>query len=425
MAKVELERAQTESAALHAVVIGAGIVGAATALNLQRKGFEVTIVDAQPPGEGASFGNAGITARCAIVPVPVPGILKKFPAMLMDPMGPLSVDFLHVARNAKWFIDYLRHGRASEVKRIAAELFKLTHGSIDDHLALARDTGGESWVTERDYLYIYLSRTDFEAEKFAWDIRRSHGIEWTELTEAELHQMEPDLASGFTFGIRLAQHGFALDPAKLVKGLVETFQKRGGKLLQAKAHEIEIGETGAQAIQTDAGRLAFDKLVIAAGAWSATLVAQLGLKVPLMSERGYHVQFRNTGIHQNHPMMVTSGKYVATPMTDGLRLAGMVEFKPMSAPPNPKLTDRLKRHGRLLFPNANLEDAETWLGHRPSLPDSLPVIGAVPGHPNVFLAFGHQHIGLSTGPRTGRLVAQLVAGERINEDLSAFRADRF
>jgi D-amino-acid dehydrogenase len=195
--------------------------------------------------------------------------------------------------------------------------------------------------------------------------------------------------------------------------------------LQAKAHEIELGEEGARAIQTDAGRLAFDKLVIAAGAWSATLVAQLGLKVPLMSERGYHVQFHNTGIQQNHPMMVTSGKYVATPMADGLRLAGMVEFKPMSAPPDPKLTDRLKRHGRLLFPKANLEDAETWLGHRPSLPDSLPVIGAVPGHPNVFLAFGHQHIGLSTGPRTGRLVAQLVAGERVNEDLSAFRADRF
>ncbi len=418
-------RPRADNAALHAIVIGAGIVGTATALNLQRKGFKVTIVDAQPPGEGASFGNAGITARCAIVPVPVPGILKKFPSMLMDPMGPLSIDFLHVARNAKWFIDYLRHGRASEVERIAKELFKLTDGSIDEHLALSRDTGGESWVTERDYLYIYPSRSDFEAEKFAWDIRRNHGIEWTELPEAELHQMEPDLAPGFTFGIRLPRHGFALDPAKLVKGLVDTFLTRGGKLLQAKAHEFEIGEDGARVIQTDAGRLAFDKLVIAAGAWSATLVAQLGLKVPLMSERGYHVQFHNTGIHQNHPIMVTSGKYVATPMADGLRLAGMVEFKPMSAPPNSKLTDRLKSHGRLLFPNANLEDAITWLGHRPSLPDSLPVIGAVPGHPNVFLAFGHQHIGLSTGPRTGRLVSQLVAGERVNEDLSAFRADRF
>ena len=425
MAKTSISSPGTNDTALHAVVVGAGIVGTATALNLQRKGFEVTIVDAQPPGEGTSFGNAGIAARCAIVPVPVPGILKKFPAMLMNPMGPLSVDFLHVARNAKWFIDYLRHGRAAEVKRIAGELFKLTNGSIDDHLALARDTGGEPWITERDYLHIYPKRSDFAAEKFAWDIRRNHGIEYSELTEAELHRMEPDLASGFTFGIRLPRHGFALDPAKLVKGLVDTFLKRGGQILQAKAHEIEIGEKGAQAIQTDAGRLTFDKLVIAAGAWSATLVAQLGVQVPLMSERGYHVQFHNTGIHQNHPMMVTSGKYVATPMADGLRLAGMVEFKPMSAPPDPRLTDRLKRHGRLLFPSANLGDAETWLGHRPSLPDSLPVIGAVPGHPNVFLAFGHQHIGLSTGPRTGRLVAQLVAGERINEDLSAFRADRF
>ena len=416
---------RAESAPLHAVIVGAGIVGAATALNLQRRGFEVTIVDAQPPGEGASFGNAGITARCAIVPVPVPGILLKFPAMLLDPLGPLSIDFLHVARNAKWFIDYLRHGRASAVARIAAELFKLTDGSIDEHKALARDTGGAPWVTERDYLYIYPTRSDFEAEAFAWKIRRSHGIEYTELGAAELRALEPDLAPGFNFAIRLPEHGFALDPARLVKGLVETFQQRGGRLLQARAHEIETGAEGACALNTEAGRIPFDRLVIAAGAWSATLAGQLGVRVPLMSERGYHVQFRDPGIRHNHPLMVTSGKYVATPMADGLRLAGIVEFKPMSAPPDPRLSDRLKRHARLLFPNANLEKAETWMGHRPSLPDSLPVIGAVPGHPNVFLAFGHQHIGLSTGPRTGRLVAQLVAEERVNEDLSAFRADRF
>jgi D-amino-acid dehydrogenase len=414
-----------EGAPLHAVVVGAGIVGAATALNLQRRGFDVTIVDAQPPGEGASSGNAGITARCAIVPVPVPGILRKFPGLLLDPLGPLSVDFLHVARNAKWFIDYLRHGSVSEVERIAAELFKLTDGSIDEHMALARDTGGAPWVTERDYLYIYPRRSDFEAETFSWNIRRKHGIEYNEVGEAELRALEPDLAPGFTFAIRLPQHGFALDPARLLKGLVETFQQRGGRLVQAKAHQIETGAEGARALNTEAGRIPFDRLVIAAGAWSATLAGQLGVRVPLMSERGYHVQFRDPGIRQNHPLMVTSGKYVATPMADGLRLAGIVEFKPMNAPPDPKLSDRLKRHARLLFPSANLEQAETWMGHRPSLPDSLPVIGAVPGHPNVFLAFGHQHIGLSTGPRTGRLVAQLVAGEQVNEDLSAFRADRF
>ncbi|MCP5083374.1 MAG: FAD-binding oxidoreductase [Alphaproteobacteria bacterium] len=411
--------------ALQAVVVGAGIVGAATALNLQRKGFDVTIVDAQPPGEGASFGNAGITARCAIVPVPVPGIIRKFPAMLLDPMGPLSLDFLHVARNAKWFIDYLLHGRASEVERIAGELFKLTDGSIDEHLQLARDTGGAPWVTERDYLYVYPKRRDFESEAFAWNIRRSHGIEYEEVGAAQLREMEPDLSADITFAIRLPQHGFALDPAKLVKGLVETFCKNGGRLLQARAQGFESGETGARALITDTGVIPFDRLVIAAGAWSASLAKQLGVRVPLMSERGYHVQFANPGICQNHPLMVTSGKYVATPMADGLRLAGIVEYKPMDAPPDPRMTDRLKRHARLLFPNADLDDAETWMGHRPSLPDSLPMIGAVPEHKDVFMAFGHQHIGLSTGPRTGRLVAQMVAGEPANQDLSAFRVDRF
>lgn len=412
-------------APLHAVVVGAGIVGAATALNLQRRGFAVTLVDAQEPGEGASYGNAGIAARCAIVPVPVPGILKKFPGMLLDPMGPLSVDFLHVARNAKWFIDYLRHGRAAEVERIAAELFKLTDGSIEEHMALARETGGEPWLAARDYLYVYPERSNFASEAFAWNIRRRHGIEFSEVTASELREMEPDLASGFSFAVRLPRHGFALDPGRLVKGLVETFQKNGGKFLKARTHEIELGSAGAQALLTEAGRIVFDRLVIAAGAWSAELVRPLGIKMPLMSERGYHAEFRDPGIRHNHPLMVTSGKYVATPMAGRLRLAGMVEFKPMDAPPDPKLADRLKRHARLLFPGARLDEAETWMGHRPSLPDSLPVIGQVPGHPGVFLAFGHQHIGLTTGPRTGRLVAQLVAGERINDDLSAFRADRF
>ena len=412
-------------APLHAVVVGAGIVGAATALNLQRRGFAVTLVDAQEPGEGASYGNAGVAARCAIVPVPVPGLLRKFPGMLLDPMGPLSIDFLHVARNARWFIDYLRHGRAAEVERIAAELFKLTDGAIDEHLELARETGAEPWVTARDYLYIYPERKNFEAESFAWGIRRRHGIEYVEVDATELREMEPDLAPGFRFAIRLPQHGFALDPGKLVKGLVETLRRNGGVFLKARTREIELGAGGARAIQTEVGRIAFDRLVIAAGAWSADLVQPLGLRVPLMSERGYHAEFRDPGIRHNHPLMVTSGKYVATPMAGRLRLAGMVEFRPMAAPPDPKLSDRLKRHARLLFPGARLDQAATWMGHRPSLPDSLPVIGAVPGHPDVFLAFGHQHIGLTTGPRTGRLVAQLVAGERVNMDLGAFRAERF
>ncbi len=410
---------------LHVAVVGAGIVGAATALNLQSKGFRVTVIDERAPGEGASFGNAGIAARCAIVPVPVPGLLWKFPAMWLDPLGPISIDLFHVARNARWFVDYLRHGRAPEVERIAGELIKLTDGAIDEHLALARETDGADWVTERDYLYIYPDRAAFEAEAFAWRLRRRHGIEFEEIAAARLREMEPDLAPGFKFAIRLPRHGFALDPARLVKGLVETFERRGGTVLRARVNSVETGADGAGALATTQGRIAADRFVIAAGAWSAKLVERFGIRIPLMSERGYHVQFADPGIRHNHPMMVTSGKYVATPMAGGLRLAGIVEFKPMDAPPDPRLTDRLKRHARLLFPDARLEEAETWMGLRPSLPDSLPMIGAVPGHPNVFLAFGHQHIGLSTGPRTGRLLSQLVAGEPVNEDLSAFRVDRF
>ncbi len=406
-------------------VVGAGIVGVATALNLQRKGVDVVLIDERGPGEGASYGNAGITAPCAIVPVPVPGIMRKLPSLLLDPLGPLSIDPLHVLKNTSWFLDYVKHGSAAEVDRIASELFKLTHGAAEEHLSLARGTNAVSYVGASDYFYVYRERSAFAKEGFAWDVRQRNGIKFEEVEEDLLRELEPDLSSEFKFAIRLPGHGFSIDPGRLVKSLAESFLSNGGRVLKARVHAISVEGGTARGIVTDQGQITSQKLVIAAGAWSLGLLKNLGVKIPLMSERGYHVEFRHIGVRHNYPLMITSGKYVATPMQDRLRLAGMVEFCNMSNDPNPKLWDRLKHHARLLFPSANLDQVKTWMGHRPSMPDSLPVIGELPGFPNVILAFGHQHIGLTTGPKTGRLVAQLATGERPNDDLSAFSVTRF
>ncbi len=309
------------------VVIGAGIVGLSTAINLQRKGLSVIIIDGREPDERASFGNAGITAPCAIVPVPVPGILKKLPGMWMDPMGPLSIDPLHVLRHTKWFLDYLRHGSKSEVNRIANELAKLTTNAAEEHITLAKNTKADGLVKKNDYFYVYQDRHNFLEEAFAWNIRKQHGIEFSEVPEPMLRELEPDLSEQFKFAIRLPGHGFSLDPGRLIEGLCNSFQENGGTLLKTSAKGFEMGASGVSAVRTSRGKIGFGKLVIAAGAWSAELVKQLGVNIPLMSERGYHVEFQNTGIQQNNPLMITSGKYVATPMQDRLRLAGIVEFR--------------------------------------------------------------------------------------------------
>ncbi len=411
--------------ATNVAVVGAGIVGVATAVNLQRKGFDVILIDEREPGEGASYGNAGVMGPCAIVPVPVPGIVSKLPSLLLDPLGPLSVNLFHIVKNARWFLDYVRHGSAGEVERIARELFKLTHGAPEEHLSLAHGTDAVSYVGASDYFYVYPERSDFAKEAFAWDVRRRNGITFEEVDDSNLREFEPDLSEEFKFAIRLPGHGFSVDPGRLIKSLAQSFASNGGRVLKARVRSIEVEDGAARNVLTDRERISFNKLVIAAGAWSLDLLSTLGVSVPLMSERGYHVEFRDPGVRHNHPLMITSGKYVATPMQGRLRLAGMVEFRKMADDPNPKLWERLKQHAQLLFPSANLAQIDTWMGHRPSLPDSLPVMGEVPGFPNVVLAFGHQHIGLTTGPKTGRLVAQLVAGEIPNEDLSAFSPARF
>ncbi|NKB84705.1 FAD-binding oxidoreductase [Ochrobactrum grignonense] len=280
-------------------------------------------------------------------------------------------------------------------------------------------------VRESDYYYVYHDPDNYAQESFAWNIRRDHGFIPEEVREAELRQIEPDLSSDFRFAVRLKRHGYSVDPGRLVKELVQTFLENGGRLLRSRVAGIATVPGKGVALETAHGLVPFDKLVIAAGAWSQDLLTSLGIKVPMISERGYHLEFRDTGIRHNNPLMVSSGKYVATPMSGRLRLAGIVDFRAMSRPPQQRFWDSLARHARQLFPTANLAYIEQWMGHRPSLPDSLPVIGPVPEFPNIILAFGHQHIGLTAGPKTGRLVAQLTNDERPNEDLTGFSVIRF
>ena len=275
------------------------------------------------------------------------------------------------------------------------------------------------------YLYVYPDEDAYRREQFGWDLRRRLGVRLQELRDGEVREAEPALGPGFRFAVAVEDHGYSPDPERLVKALAAHFEREGGSLVRREVRDIELDAEGPRALVTDAGALPVETLVLAAGAWSGRFAARLGSPVPLEAERGYHVTLPQAGVALRGPIMCAQGKFVATPMAAGLRLAGLMEIAGLDARPDYRRADSLLAQARQLFPGVDCGQPSRWMGQRPSLPDSLPVIGRSPHYRSVFFAFGHQHVGLTAGPRTGRWIADLVAGRTPNVDLSVFRAERF
>lgn len=406
-------------------VIGAGIVGIACAEHLRRAGHEVTVVDRQAPGDGTSFGNAGVFASCAVVPVAIPSVLWKAPGMLLDPHGPLSLRWRYLPHALPWLLRLLSNARHQRVTRIAEALARMVSDSLGEHQQLARGTVAERWVRPSPYLYVYRDQAEYRADRYGWDLRRANGVRARVLRDGEVQEQEPAIAPRFKLAVAVEDHGFSPDPSRLVKALAEHFVTHGGTLLERTVKDIEIGPDGPRSLLTDVDRVPVEKLVVAAGPWSGWLAARLGSPVPLEAERGYHVTVQGSGVSLKGPVMSAHGKFVSTSMEPGLRLAGLVEFAGLDAAPDYRHSAGLLAQARELFPDADFTRYTEWMGQRPSLPDSLPVIGRSPKFPSVYFAFGHQHVGLTGGPRTGRWIADLVSGREPNADLRAFRVDRF
>lgn len=407
------------------VVVGAGIVGVSAALWLQRFGADdVTIVDRLGPGEGTSHGNAGVLAACAMVPVTGPGLIPKAPKMLLDPHYPLFLRLSYLPRLVPWLLKYLGHANDADTRRIARGLAPIVTDSVEQHRALVAGTGLEHWVSDSDYSYAYASRADFEAERYSWSLRREAGFEPVLREGAEVQAFEPALGQDVRFLATLRDHGFIADPGGYVKDLAQSFEIQGGRIIQAETLDVDLMGGKVGAVLTDAGRIDCDRVVLATGVWSKPLMRKLGINVALESERGYHIIFRDATGGPSHPVMVQAGKFAATPMKAGLRCGGVLEFGGLEAGPSRAPLDLLRRKVRTAFPALEHAGEVEWMGHRPATSDSLPVIGEI-GASGVFAAFGHHHIGLTGGPKTGRLVASLVADRPPNTDLSAYAPQRF
>ena len=407
------------------VIIGAGIVGVSTAIWLQRDGCDVTLVDKAGAGEGTSYGNGGVLASCSVVPVTVPGLLRKAPRMLFDPNQPLFMKWSYLPRLLPWLVRYLRYANPTDTARIADALNGVVGDSVAEHEALAGDTPAAKWIVPSDYLYIYNDREHFEADSFAWSLRRKHGIVWDELEGADFHDYDPVFAKELGFAVRMGNHGCISDPGRYVKDLAAHVVAKGGRILQAEVTDFIQEDGKLTGVRAGGETLACDAAVLAAGVWSGPLARKLGLKVPLESERGYHLELWEPSAMPRAPVMVASGKFVATPMDGRIRLAGIVEFGGLDAPPSHAPFDLLRKNAKGAFPGLTWAREVEWMGHRPAPADSIPVIGPIPGASGVYTGFGHHHIGLTAGPKTGRILAQLIQGRKPNIDVTPYSPARF
>lgn len=408
----------------HVVVIGAGIVGVSAGIWLRRAGCEVTIVDRSGPGTGTSHGNAGVLAACAMVPVTGPGLLPKAPGMVLNPDYPLFLRWSYLPKLLPWLRKYLSHANDADTRRIAHALAPIVSDSVEQHKSLCDDLGLGSWVTDSDYCFAYRDRSVFESEAYTWGLRREAGFVPEIIEGQDVRDYEPSLGPQITCMAILKNHGFIRSPGGYVKALAQAFEGMGGVIREAEVRDFDLSGGRVRAVQTTQGTIACDEVVLATGVWSGPMMRKLGLKVPLESERGYHVVFENATGGPSRPVMLASGKFVATPMEQGLRCAGILEFGGLEAGPSAAPFALLRRQVKEAFPQLTATSEIEWMGHRPAPSDSLPLIGQI-GETGVFTAFGHHHIGLTGGPKTGRLIAGLITGGRVNTDLAPYHPQRF
>ena len=410
-------------------VIGAGMVGVCAASYLQRDGHTVFLVDAGTPGEGASFGNAGAFNASSVTPVAMPGIVKQVPGWLADPLGPLSLRWSYLPAILPYLYRFVRAGTVEKVHAQARALRPLVGATLSALQPLVKEAGAENLVHQRGHLYVYRSTESLARDGLAWALRRENGVEVDEFDADELRQLEPALSRDYVRGLLVRENGHTSNPFGLVTALVEHFVRQGGAVIRAKALGFRLDGGRLTAIRTDAGELAADGAVVAAGAWSKPLAAALADKVPLETERGYHLMIRDPEVMPTIPTADGDGKFVATPMDTGLRFAGTVELAGLDAAPDWRRARILLEQGRKMLPGLAAHPPEErlslWMGHRPSTPDSLPVLGPSRATPDVIYAFGHGHVGMTSAPMTGRVVADLVAGRQPAIDISPFAASRF
>ena len=406
-------------------VLGAGIVGTSCALALQRDGFQVSLVDRDTPGAGASSGNAGMIQTGTPRPLAMPGLLKAVPGMLFDPDGALVIRWKYLPRLLPWLLRFAREASAARSEANSKAIMALLDQAGEAYRELLSAAGADDMVRYKGMLYVYRGADAARAAKAEMDLFRRRGVTVETLDADEIRQMEPDLDRAYTHGYYLPACFYTVDPKALTERFAAAFERTGGKFVRADVQDIEVGAQGPTALVTADGRIPVERLVLAAGAFSKKFARRLGIDVPLESARGYHLMLPREALRLNGPVIDGEKHFAAIPMAGGIRLAGMVELASLGAAPNYARAQTLLPLAQAMLPDLSGKDAAAWMGHRPAMPDSLPVIERSRAHSNTIFAFGHGQLGLTMGAITGLVVSDLAAGRPPRVDLAPYRSNRY
>lgn len=406
-------------------IIGAGIVGICCGLSLQERGAKVRLIDRGEPGQETSYGNAGVISPWSIIPQALPGIWKSIPGMLLNPNGPLRVQPGYWPRMIPWGLRFLSQSTESATRTAADAMAVLCNPSIELYRRHLHGTGHEDLVIDSCYVHAFRDARKARMEDLGYEIRRQKGADLELIGADALQSLEPALSHDFKAAIIIKGQARARAPGRIAAVLASKFTERGGQIMTANVSGLDRGTDGRLVLRTDGQDIPAGKVILAAGVWSAKLLASLGISVPLLAERGYHVEFPKASVELTHSIMDVDAKIVASTMEGGLRVAGTSEFAAIDAPPNQRRISLLARQSKAMLPQLDTSDMASWLGRRPSFPDSLPALGQIGDQDDLFAAFGHSHYGLMMAPKTGELIADIVTGTSPNIDLSHLNPMRF
>ena len=404
-------------------IVGAGIQGVCNALFLQKKGYEVTLLDRDEPGNlTASYGNAGHFSPYASLAMNRPDILLDVPAMLLSATGPLALKWNYVPKMIPWFLKFIKNCTRKKMMHTAKYMHQILDLAIPAYDELFQDIDVSGLVESKGIIYFWTDK-DLKSRELELNVRKELGVEQQLLKPDEIYDLEPHVNKIYHGGVLYPGARHARNPGKILIKFFEHFINKGGKFLKHDINDLII-EQEKPVLKTGTERFVFDKVVIACGAFSKKLTDKLDEKIPLDTERGYHVHFKGHDHLLSRPVIFLNRGFGITPMEQGLRVVGTVEFGGLDNPPSKKRILNLVNNARYLFPQLS-EHSDEWLGFRPTLPDFLPVIGPSKNYKNVFYSFGHHHLGWTLGAISGKIISKMIANENTNLNLEPYSSKRF
>ena len=404
-------------------IVGAGIQGISNALFLQKKGFEVTIFDHDNPGSPvASYGNAGHFSPYASVPVNRPDILSDIPAMLLSSTGPLALKWNYVPKMIPWALQFIKNCTSKKMMHTATNMHQILDLALPAYDEIFEEINLEGLVEKKGILYIWNDQ-NLKSRELEIEVRNKLGVDQQVLTPKEIHDLEPNIKPIYHGGVYYQNGRHARNPKKILLKLFDLFLKKGGKFNKVNIKDINFDEEK-PVFKTETQSYIFDKVVIACGALSKKLTDNLNEKIPLDTERGYHVHFKGCDDLLSRPVIFQNRGFGITPMEQGLRVVGTVEFGGLDNPLSKSRVKNLIKNAKYMLGDLP-EHEDEWLGFRPSLPDFLPVMGPSKNHKNVFYCFGHHHLGWTLGPISGKIISGMIANENTNLDLKPYSSLRF